>query len=324
MSAPGSLFEHALALHRQFPHGPLPRDGSPYPDQARYRALSHPRQDRRTAGADVAAALDAHFAAADISPERLAGTLANLDIPIHRNDHITAAALRADRDRVRRTGRWLVRHSHDRGPAIVGLGLLATDHDDRDTPLIQTIGLLSDHFAALAADALKRRSGGAEGLQWLGDRTDGWGRVYVVEALCQRAYQARAWLLRHACNGDYLNGYFASEVATATHLHAAITSDDVDEELVDHTGRLLVVMTYCGGMGLTLKEYPPAGAVVEAYARARLAATADTGTPRQRRRHRRVPADRSADRSRHCGGRPHAAWMNADRGERRGGVIGAG
>jgi hypothetical protein len=267
VSAPGSLFEHALALHQQFPHGPLPRDGSPYPDDARYRASRHPPQDLRTAGADVAAALDAHFSSADTTPERLAEALAGLDIPFHRNDHITAAALRADRDRVRRTGRWLVRHSRDRGPAVVGLGLLATGHDDRDIPLIQTIGLLSNQFAPLAAEALKRRRHGVEGLLWLGDRTSGWGRVYIVEALCTRAHRARSWLLRRACDGDYLNGYFAAEVATAAHLHAAITSEDVDEELIDHTGRLLCVMIYSEGMTLGLKHYPPAGAIVRAYAR---------------------------------------------------------
>ncbi|MFS8099212.1 hypothetical protein LFM09_18965 [Lentzea alba] len=266
MSAPRSLYEHALALHRQFPHGPLPYDGSPYPDKARWRARGFRQQDPRTAGADAATVLDAYFASDDTTPERLARQLADLQVPIHRNSHISAAALRADRTRVRRTGRWLVRHSHDRDAAIVGLGLLATDHDNRDIPLIQTIGLLSDHFAALASDALQSRRHDSQALIWLAERTAGWGRVYVVETLCRRE-TGREWLLRNACDGDYLNGYFAGAVATTAHLHAAMTSDDVDEALVDHTGRLLLVMSHCGGMGMTLREYPPAVTVIEAYAR---------------------------------------------------------
>lgn len=40
---------------------------------------------------------------------------------------IAAAALRADRQRVQHTGRWLVRHSTDRCSATVGLALLAAD-----------------------------------------------------------------------------------------------------------------------------------------------------------------------------------------------------
>ncbi|WP_159447752.1 hypothetical protein [Streptoalloteichus hindustanus] len=46
----------------------------------------------------------------------------------------------------------------------------------------------------------------------------------------------RSWLLRRSCDGDYLNRYFAGRGATAAHLHEAITGEDQDPELVDHTG----------------------------------------------------------------------------------------
>ncbi|GAA4252044.1 hypothetical protein [Dactylosporangium darangshiense] len=262
-----ALFEHALLLHRQHPDGPLPRDGEPYPDQARRGRSPSSDRDRRRDGADAAAILDAHFARPDAPPSDLAAAFDDVYVPIHRNDHIAAAALRADRERVRRTGRWLVRHGTHRNAVVVGLGLLATNWDDGDVPLIQTIGLLSDTFGALAAEALQRRRHGAQALVWLAERVAGWGRVYVVEALCRRgSTEAREWLLRHACDGDYLNGYFAGEVATVTHLHAAILAPDADDDLVDHTGRLLLVMTYCGGMGMTLQTYPPALAVLAAHA----------------------------------------------------------
>lgn len=102
-------------------------------------------------------------------------------MPIHRSEHIAAAALRVDRQRVQQTGRWLVRHSTDRCAATVGLALLATDWAEDDIPLIRTIGLLSERFGALAAEALQRRCGGGEALLWLAKRagrpsdlTDGW------------------------------------------------------------------------------------------------------------------------------------------------------
>jgi hypothetical protein len=180
-------------------------------------------------------------------------------VPIHRNDHIAAAARRADKDRVKQTGLWLVRHSPDRDSAIVGLALLATIWDEDDIPLIQTIGLLSDKFAPLAAEALQRRRGGAAALLWLAPRVSGWGRVYIVDALCQRIVGpgARAWLLRFACKGDYLDGYFAGKVATAAHLHEGIISPATDDDLIDHTGRLLLTMAGCAGIGMTLEHYPP-------------------------------------------------------------------
>jgi hypothetical protein len=195
--------------------------------------------------------------------------LHDVDVPIHHSEHIAAAALRADRRQVRQTGRWLVRHSTDRCAVTVGLALLASDWAQEDIPLIQTIGLLSDKFSPLAAEALGRRPGGEQALLWLAQRVTGWGRVYVVEALCRLgASVSRPWLLRHACDGDFLNGYFAGRVATTAHLHEAIvtTQVDVDDDLVDHTGRLLRTMADCGGMGMTLEHYPPAPTVLAAHA----------------------------------------------------------
>ncbi|MFI6825325.1 hypothetical protein ACIBJE_30910 [Micromonospora sp. NPDC050187] len=263
-----SLFEHALRLHQRCPDLPLPRDGEPYPDDEshRRRQRRQTRRDQRLTGSDVAAILDAYFGRVESAPRELVDAFHDVDVPIHHNEHIAAAALRADRQRVRQTGRWLVRHSTDRCATTVGLALLATDWQEDDIPLIQTIGLLSNRFGPLAAEALRRRRGGVDGLLWLAQRVAGWGRVYVIEALCRGgAYASRQWLLRHACDGDVLNGYFAGQVATAAHLHEAIIGSEADDDLVDHTGRLLKIMAGCGGMGMTLEHYPPAPIVLAAH-----------------------------------------------------------
>ncbi|KQR08685.1 hypothetical protein ASF78_20360 [Cellulomonas sp. Leaf334] len=256
-------------MHEQNPDRPLPREGQPFPDDERRGGKRRPRPagDSRARGSEVAAVLDAHFGRPDAHASELLDAFRSLDVPIHRNDHVAAAALRADRERVRETGRWLVRHSTDRGAAVVGLALLATDWSDDDIPLITTIGLLSTWFGPLAAEALRRRGAG-DALLWLAERVAGWGRVYVVEALCRWGLSpaARAWLLRHACDGDFLNGYFAGQVATAAHLHEAITGADVDDALIDHTGRLLSSMAGREGRGMTLEHYPPAPLVLAAHA----------------------------------------------------------
>ena len=181
-----TLFDHALRLHRQDPDGALPRDGEPYPDDALHRGRRpRSRDDGRTDGAEVAAILDRHFATADAAPGELADAFHDVYVPIHRNEHVAAAALRADRRRVQRAGRWLVRHGTDRCSVTVGLALLATDWAEEDIPLIHTIGLLSNRFGPLATEALRRRHGGTEALLWLAQRVAGWGRVYVVEELCR-------------------------------------------------------------------------------------------------------------------------------------------
>lgn len=260
----GSLYDHALRLHRRHPDAALPNDGKPYPDGGAHGRPDPEAEDDRRRGSGAAAILDAHFARPDAAPQDL--TWAFPDVPIHPNEHITAAALRADLERVRETGSWLVRHSPDARSAVIGLALLATDWDERDIDLIKHIGLLSETFGPLAAHALKRRAGGCEALLWLARRTAGWGRVYIVEALCRvGGLEARPWLLREAINGDILTGYYVGAVATAADVHEAITAPDPDDELIDHTGRLLHVMAHNNGMGQTWNDYHAIRRVLDAH-----------------------------------------------------------
>ncbi|MER7757203.1 hypothetical protein [Kitasatospora sp. NPDC097643] len=265
-----SLFDHAMQLHQQAPDKPLPRDGEPYPDGAQHRRRRPPKppKDRRAEGAKVARILAKHFARPSSPPSALADVFHDVYVPIHPNADIARVALGVDIGRVRRTGRWLVRHGTDRCSVTVGLALLAAVGTADNVPLIQTIGLLSDWFGPLAARALERLPGRPDSLLWLADRVAGWGRVYVVEALCRVDDPgARCWLLRKAVDGDYLNGYFAGKVAEAARLHEALPELEHDDELLDHTGWLLHVMTYSDGMGTTLRHYPHSAAVLESHAR---------------------------------------------------------
>ncbi|WP_141578988.1 hypothetical protein [Actinomadura sp. WMMA1423] len=91
----------------------MPRHGAPYPDHERHYRRSRPQRpaDPRQGGVAAAAVLDSHFADPTAPPGDLLWAFHEVDVPIHHNEHIAAAALRADRARVRRTGRWLVDHT---------------------------------------------------------------------------------------------------------------------------------------------------------------------------------------------------------------------
>ncbi|WP_327435366.1 hypothetical protein [Streptomyces sp. NBC_01236] len=265
------LFEHALRLHELTPDVPLPRDGEPYPDEERRRRSPQPGcpRDREQVGAEVAAVLDEHFTDPRSVPSQLVGRFQDVHVPIHPNARITEAALRAGA-RAREAGRWLVRYGTDTDDVVVGLALLAAVGAVHDIPYVQTIGLLSCTFGPLAANAIERLPDGAGPLLWLADRVAGWGRVYVVEALCRLGDgdpDVQHWLLRRAVDGDFLNGYFAGKVAEAAGLHEALTGSAVDAETVDHAGRLVHVLTYCQGMGMTLARYPHAEEVLAAHLR---------------------------------------------------------
>lgn len=268
--APITLFEHALRLHRASPDRPFAREGQPYPDESAHRGRESPKApaDRSLIGEDVARVLDAHFARAAAEPHELAFSFHKLCLPYRRNEHIAAAAHRADPDRVLRTARWLVRNAIDSCAVTVGLALLAEVGTTDDIPFIQLVGLLSAPFGPLAVDALERLPGATESLLWYAERVTGWGRVHVVHALRSRDEpQVRAWLLRRSCDGDFLNSYFAGEVAVHVGLHEELENLDGDAELVDHIGRILYMMHSCDGMGLTLAGYPHGAAVLEAHAR---------------------------------------------------------
>ncbi|WP_328718993.1 hypothetical protein OHT52_05440 [Streptomyces sp. NBC_00247] len=235
--SPTALFDHARQLHQLGPEEPLPRDGYPFPDDTlhRRRGPKAPK-DRHVVGKDIVLILDAHFARASALPSELADVFHDVYVPIHHNEHITAAAERADAERARQTGRWRIRYGTDRCSVTVGLALLAAVGTADDIPLIQTIGLLSDRFGPLAAHAFERRTGGVEALLRLAERVTGWGRVHVVEALCRHDDPtARPWLLRRACDGDFLNGYFAGKVATVARLHEALAELDTEAACVSRS-----------------------------------------------------------------------------------------
>ncbi|MFD8454561.1 hypothetical protein [Streptomyces coelicoflavus] len=123
----------------------------------------------------MALLLDTHFARGSASPGELAAVCHDVHIPIHPDEHITAAAERADGRRARETGRWLVRHGTDRCSVTLGLALIAAVGTADDIRRVQTIGLLSDWFGPLAAHALARLPEGAEAVAWLAERSPAGG-----------------------------------------------------------------------------------------------------------------------------------------------------
>lgn len=262
-----SILEHARRLDEAHPDGPIPGNGLPLPDHATHGPdrLDHP-QDSRRSGVPAADLLANYLAAPHGDVERIEAAFHAVHVPIRKDEHIRSVAWRADPGVVRSTGRLLVEHARDRCAVLIGLALLEARPHQEDAELVQTVGLLSETFAPLVADALVHRRKHGEYLGRLAGRSTGWGRIYYVEALTRRASH-RDWLLRHSCDGDHLDGYYAGDVAVGASLHEAITHEQVDDALIDHTGVILHALAGARGQGIDLAGYPPAPHVLAAYAR---------------------------------------------------------
>ncbi|WP_458685862.1 hypothetical protein [Nocardia tengchongensis] len=263
-----TFYNHALALARRYPGIPLPHAGRPYPDADR-RDPRHGSDDESDfQGTRTSRLIDEYFSVPtehrDI--DRLRREIIEYDIETVLWPSIAAAIGRAEPGQARELGRYLTRTSTDQNPTVLGMAMLAAVGTEQDVPLIQTIGLLSNTFGLLASQALARLPDAATNLIWLADRTSGWGRVYLVYALCELGDRTtEPWLLRKACDGDYLNGEFAYKVACAAPVHEAIAAPDPDEALIDHTGDLISTLAWCDGMGGTLWDYEHAEHVLTHY-----------------------------------------------------------
>lgn len=269
-----TLYEHARRLLADHPDGPLPRQGRPLPDEDAYRRrwhwLGHAHRDadakalaqraRAEGGPRVARAVGAFLSGAD-SPAARAGLYEELVAAYVPPWHELPTALApvvcdVASDRLRELGRWLVRDSADHNPVKVGLALLEGTAAPDDVELVKTLAVIGDSFSPAAVRVVKRLPDSEQILLWIAGRTSGWGRVYPVEALCESSDPLiRRWLLRHAVVLDPLSGYYAGRIAMVCDLRAALDATEVDDDLLDGAGRILMTMTYCAGMGRDLWTY---------------------------------------------------------------------
>ncbi|GAA2675852.1 hypothetical protein LV78_000973 [Actinosynnema pretiosum] len=258
-------------LHRAAPDGPLPEVlTNPPPERRRWVDGEDKAQERA-----IVRVLDAHFADPDRDPAALARAARGLTFPLHGRKSISAAARRAGADRAHRTGLWLVRHGTAPAEVMAGLTLLVAWLDlsaplvpravpgEADAELVRVLAL--DDSCVVAALSVLR--GLPDHLLWVAERSRGWERVLAVEEICRSAAgELRHWLLRHACDGDYLNHYFVRKVAERADLEGAMARPDADDALVDHTGVLLVFLAESGPSAIVLHDYEPARRVLAAHA----------------------------------------------------------
>ena len=211
--------------------------------------------------------LEAYFADPSAPAQILHDELSRLDAPVWTVDSALSGLAMTEAGRTRETGAWLVRHGSDRRPVLVGLGLLAVAGRPDDVPLIKTIGLL-DCFGPAAVRALAAVSSATHDLVWLAERSERWARVKAIEALSQRGgSDAVAWLLRHAVDSEGMSASDALQVAEAVSLADALEDANVEDQVLDQAGRLLLAMATPNDYRVQLSSYSDACRAYLALAR---------------------------------------------------------
>ncbi|MEO1528336.1 MAG: hypothetical protein AAFX06_23175, partial [Planctomycetota bacterium] len=144
------------------------------------------------------------------------------------------------------------------GIAILGLFVVAGNED-----LFQTLGR-HDDFTLFCAVALANSVQPPDQALWkLAKNVDGWGRIHVVERLSQTDdADIKAWLLRDGYRNNVMYEYLAYTCATAGGLLSAISTEQVDRELLTSAGEIIQALI-SGGPAECMDDYGD-GALVTA------------------------------------------------------------
>ncbi|MFG2090292.1 MULTISPECIES: hypothetical protein [unclassified Spirillospora] len=267
-------YEHAQRLRRMHGSGPLPQGGRPMPDApADGDEAPHRRDLTRADIAELVRTLDravTHWppdrellSVLDdrIRPLDVSGSRDKLAAGIRELDHVPA-------DRLRLLGRWLAGTGTHVSAVDLGLILLGLAGHDDDRDLILTLASLSHPRGA--ADALATsQSRPHEALLEMAHQTSDWGRVDAINGLrgAQVEQRDKDWLIRDACDGGFLDVYFAEVVAETGDLAGTLAADTVDDDLLRGAELVLYALCELEWPSLGILGYPDAEAAVQHFAR---------------------------------------------------------
>jgi hypothetical protein len=264
-----SYYEHVRHLLRSSDSGP-PRDGFPGPDS---HTADRPRSPTSSDLDELLGALSRVLTDWPPSREmllRLDELLRNLQLMHERGELRARILAREDfsEDRLRTLGRWLARTGAHIGAVELGLLLLgiAGNDDDRDT--ILTLSLLEGPCCC-AADALAdSQSRPYTALFEMARKRKGWARIDAIKHLRGATVDRhiKDWLVREACEGNFLDVYIADIVAETGDLAAALTTATADDDLLNGAGWILVAMCDRGFPSISILTFSAAETILTAYA----------------------------------------------------------
>jgi len=159
----------------------------------------------------------------------------------------------------------LATESAHRGPVKLGIALLglfpATSHREE----LLTLGR-HEEFTLYVAVSLGNGQDDPEDDLWqLARQVRGWGRIQLVERLADTERRdILDWILRDGFRNTVMDEYLAHLAASRGDLLAALSADDVDDELLRAAGDLLMAL-FTGGPAQDIHDYADGATVTHSY-----------------------------------------------------------
>ena len=170
-----------------------------------------------------------------------------------------------DGRRLHRVAMRLATESAHRGPVKLGIALLGLFPVELHREVLLTLGR-HDEFTLYAAVALSNGQEDADDDLWyLAKQVHGWGRIHLVERLADtKRRDILDWILREGFRNAVMDEYLAYLAASRGDLLAALSADEVDDELLYAAGDLLVAL-FAGGPAQDIYDYADGAAVTRIY-----------------------------------------------------------
>jgi hypothetical protein len=167
---------------------------------------------------------------------------------------------------VRRHARWLLAHAAHRNPLKFAIALVGISGEEEDLDDLRALAR-HDEFTLYAAVAAANLAEDAVEEWWgMARQVSGWGKVHLVERLCQHAgdrADVRGWLLRHGCANEVMNEYLALDCAVIGDLAGALAAEEIDDELLDGAGLIVAALLSPYGPAGNIDSYPASARALE-------------------------------------------------------------
>ncbi|WP_147437347.1 hypothetical protein [Micromonospora musae] len=170
-----------------------------------------------------------------------------------------------DGGRLHKVAMHLATDSAHRGPVKLGIALLGLFPADLHREVLLTLGR-HEEFTLYAAVALDNGQDHADDDLWhLAKQVRGWGRIHLVERLAgTERREILDWVLREGFRNTVMDEYLAYLAASRGDLLAALSADEVDDQLLRATGDLLMAL-FAGGPAQDIHDYTDGAAVTRIY-----------------------------------------------------------